>query len=247
MQACSSEARTSLPSSLLFANSALQVDPRDLTPLELVRYCLTSRDEVAWSEFVRRFQPLIASVIIKTLRRGASPNSGLIDDLVQETYLKLFAHDFKALREFDSRHDKAFFGFLRVVASNVVQDYFRSHYSQKRGSGKVDEDLETVRARVPASNGCLDKAERRILLAQIKKRLRGYAGEVDFSRNYAIFQLYFEHGLTATAIAGMPNIGLTTKGVESALGRLMRLLKETINELPDTGKRPRVTGKVGAG
>lgn len=210
------------------ANNELQ----ELSPLQLVRRCLRSREEGAWSEFVRRFQPLIASVIIKTLRRGAFPNFGLTDDLVQETYAKLFAHDFKALREFDSRHDKAFFGFLRVVASNVVQDHFRSHYSQKRGSGKVDEDLETIHTRVPSHNGCLDKAERRILLAQIKKRLRVLAGEVDFSRNYAIFQLYFEHGLTAAAIAGIPNIALSTKGVESALGRLIRLLKETFNELP---------------
>jgi RNA polymerase sigma-70 factor, ECF subfamily len=229
VQTCSFEATASLPGSILFADSRFRVELRDLTPLELVRYCLSSRDGSAWNEFVGRFQPLIASVIIKTLRRGPCPNSSLIDDLIQETYVKLFAHDFKALREFDSRHEKAFFGFLRVVASNVVQDHFRSHYSQKRGSGKVEEDLELTHARTPSNHGAVDKAERRILLAQMKKRLKVHAGEVDFSRNYAIFQLYFEHGLTARAIADMPTIGLSTKGVESALGRLTRLLRETIN------------------
>lgn len=229
MQTCSLETTTSLPGSMLLANSQSRVELRDFTPLELVRYCLNSQDEAAWGEFVRRFQPLIASVIIKTLRRGPFLNAGLIDDLVQETYVKLFAQDFKALREFDSRQEKSLFGFLRVVASNVVQDHFRGHYSQKRGSGKVEEDLELISARVPSDKGWVDKAERRILLAQMKKRLKTYASEVDFIRNYAIFQLYFEHGLTAKAIAGIPNIGLSTKGVESALGRLTRLLKEAMN------------------
>jgi RNA polymerase sigma-70 factor (ECF subfamily) len=214
---------------VLFANSRSRVESKELTPFELVRYCLSSQDESAWNEFVRRFQPLIASVIIKTLRRGPLLNSSLVDDLVQETYIKLFAHNFKALREFDSRHEKGLFGFLRVVASNVVQDHIRTHYSQKRGSGKMEEDLELISAKVPSNKGWVDKAERKILLAQIRKRLKTHASEVHFSRNYAIFQLYFEHGLTARDIAGMPNIGLSTKGVESALVRLIRLLKEVIH------------------
>ena len=229
MQTCAFETTTSLPGGVLFANSQSRVESKELTPLELVRYCLSSQDEGAWGEFVRRFQPLIASVIIKTLHRGPFLNTGLIDDLVQETYIKLFAHNSKALREFNSRHEKGFFGFLRVVASNVVQDHLRSHYSQKRGSGKVGEDLELISARVLSHKGSVDKAERRVLLAQIKKRLRDHIQEVDFSRNYAIFQLYFEHGLSARAIADMPNIGLSTKGVESALVRLIRMLKEAIN------------------
>jgi RNA polymerase sigma-70 factor, ECF subfamily len=232
MQTCVSQAIAVLPANFPRPNSlpAVEIKLRELSPLELVRCCLSSREESAWQEFVRRFQPLIASTIIKTLRHGKCFNFVLIDDLVQETYVKLFAHDFKALREFDFRHAKALFGFFRVVASNVVQDHFRNRCSQKRGSGKVDEDLEMIKIKPPSNHGFAEKAERGILVAQLKKCLKMHAAESDFSRNYAIFRLYFEHGLTAKAIANLPNIGLSVKGVESALGRLTRMIKETINK-----------------
>src|SRR5260221_3887112 len=107
------------------------MDPRKLSAQELVSYCLDSQDQAAWTEFVRRFQPLIAGVVTKCLFKRKRPKPDLIDDLVQETYLKLCANDFKALRNFTFRHDNAFFGFLKVVAANVVEDYFRGTDSKK--------------------------------------------------------------------------------------------------------------------
>lgn len=203
---------------------------QELSPLQLVRRCLRTGDESAWQEFVRRFQPLIAATVIRMLRRGNCFNFVLVDDLVQDTYMKLFAHDFKALRDFDFRHEKALFGFFRVVASNVVQDYLRVHYSKKRGSGKVDEDFESVKTTAASTNGFVEKTQRRILVAQLKQCLKRLAAESDFTRNYAIFLLYFEQGLTAKAIAGLPYISLSTKGVESVLGRLTHMIKEAIDK-----------------
>ena len=112
------------------------MDPRELSAQELLQLCLQSGDQAAWLEFVRRFQPLIAGVVIKTIRHWTNPTPALVDDLVQDTYLKLCVNNFRALREFDFQHDHALFGFLKKVASNVVQDHFRSSYSQKRGCGK---------------------------------------------------------------------------------------------------------------
>jgi RNA polymerase sigma-70 factor (ECF subfamily) len=220
-----------LPANLARPNSfpAVTSQLHELSHLELVRRCLKSREEGAWQEFVRRFQPLIAATVLRTLRRGNCFNFVLVDDLVQDTYMKLFAHDFKALRQFDFRHEKALFGFFRVVASNVVQDYLRVHYSQKRGCGKVDEDFESIQPRASSTNGFVEKTQRRILVAQLKRCLMQKAAASDFTRNYAIFQLYFEQGLTAKAIASLPYIGLSTKGVESALGRVTRMIKEAID------------------
>jgi RNA polymerase sigma-70 factor (ECF subfamily) len=188
-----------------------------------VQLCLQSSDEQPWSEFVHRSRPVIAGIIIKTLRRRKNASPNLVDDLVQETYLKFCANDFKALREFDCRHEHAFFGFLKVVASNVVHDHLRGSRSQKRGSGRQEEELgpwNHAGATAPAEH-----MEREILLQEISECLKARASGPNFDRDCAIFWLYYVFGYTAQAISRLPSIGLGFKGVESTLLRLTRLVR----------------------
>lgn len=200
-----------------------------LSTQELLRLCLVSNDPEAWHEFVRRFQPLIARVVVKSIRRWTDPAPSLADELVQETYLKLIANDYRALRTFDLQHENAFLGFLKVVASNVVQDHFRSSYSSKRGSGHTNEDIEAVGTSMAANTQSSGAAERRILISEIQRCLETQRAEPNFSRDQAIFWLYYEQGLTAKAISELPAIGLTVKGVESTLLRLTRYVRERMN------------------
>ncbi|HLJ28932.1 MAG TPA: sigma-70 family RNA polymerase sigma factor [Candidatus Angelobacter sp.] len=187
--------------------------------------CLTARQEGAWHEFVHRFQPLIAAVVVKTLRRCVHPTPNLVDDLVQETYLKLCVNDFRALRDFECRHEHALAGFLKTVASNVTQDYLRSALSIKRGSGKGEDNLDDA---VPARNwlaGPVESMEREIVLRQVERCLERECAEPNFERDCKIFWLYYRNGLTAQDISRQPDVGLTVKGVESALFRLTQMLK----------------------
>src|SRR6185312_12850398 len=92
---------------------------------ELLQLCLSTDAEEHWSKFVRRTQPLIANVIINTVRRWKQPAPSLVDDLIQNTFLKLFDNDKKALRSIKNEHENTIFGYLKVVASNVVRDHFR--------------------------------------------------------------------------------------------------------------------------
>jgi RNA polymerase sigma-70 factor (ECF subfamily) len=208
------------------------MDPQKLPSQELVQLCLDSQDKAIWFEFVRRFQPLIAGVVLKSIRRWARPTPSLVDDLVQDTYLKLCANNFRALREFDCQHDYAIFGFLKVVASNVVQDHFRSSYSQKRGSGRDDEDLESVKATPAAATHPVRDMDRAILLAEVARCLQSLPADDHLARDCAIFWLYFRHGLTAKAISQLQGIGLSVKGVESTILRLIRLLRECMGAKP---------------
>jgi RNA polymerase sigma-70 factor (ECF subfamily) len=206
------------------------MDPRQLSAQELVQLCLASQDQALWLEFVRRFRPLIFGVALKTLRRWTLPDAALIDDLIQDTFLKLCANNFRALREFEYEHENALFGFVKTVAANVVQDHIRTTYSQKRGSGREEEDLEKVSATVSASTSFADSAHRRILISEIKTCLDQQAHDPNFPRDSAIFWLYYRHGLTAKAISQIPSVGLTTKGVESTLLRLTRLVRAKLTE-----------------
>jgi RNA polymerase sigma-70 factor (ECF subfamily) len=209
------------------------MDGPKLSPQELLRACLTTGNESLWNEFVRTFQPMIASVIIKTLRRWGQPDATLVDDLVQETYLKLCGNNFRALREIQSDHENAIFGFIKVVASNVVQDHYRKSLSQKRGSGKGEEDLELAHATAASDSSFSERVEKKAQLVEIDQCLKAYAAEPNFERDYAIFWLFHRQGLTAKEISELPTIELSVKGVESTLLRLARLVRSKLKEIPE--------------
>jgi RNA polymerase sigma-70 factor, ECF subfamily len=213
------------------------MDPRKLSLQELLSYCLETQDLDGWTEFVRRTQPLISRVVHRCVSRRIGPKPDLVDDLVQDTYLKLCANNSKALRNFDFQHENAFFGFLKVVAANVVEDYFRKKMSQKDGGGVEEEDIEEVRIPVRFRPNSLQPAEMAILIEQIERCLAKLASEPNFARDSAIFWLYFRQGLTAKAISQLPDITLGTKGVESTLLRLTRYVKTCFTDTPSPPRK----------
>jgi RNA polymerase sigma-70 factor, ECF subfamily len=212
------------------------MDPRKLSTQELVQLCLDAKDEALWCEFVRRFEPLIARVVTKRLFRRIRPNPALVQDLMQETYIKLCANDWKPLRQFEFRHEKALFGFLKTVARNVVEDYFRKKDNDKHGGGREEEDLEKVAFSVAANPGSRPDAETQALMHDIERCLAQRASEPNAARDETIFWLYFRQGMTAKAIAALPGIDLEVKGVESALLRLTHYVRGRMS-IPPRKKR----------
>lgn len=188
----------------------------------LITECVTANSAGAWEEFVRRFQPLIAGVVSRTASRWQSVSPSLIDDLVQETYLKLCTEEFRRLRDFESRHENAIYGFLKAVAYNVTLDYFKVRNAVKRGAGteanaEFDDSLRT--------QGRESAIEDKLLLREIE----GLVGEVaEKERDKVVFLLYYRQGFTAKTIAEIPSIELTEKGVESCLQRLTKRLKKRV-------------------
>jgi len=199
-----------------------------LSAEDLVRACSQTGDSAAWEEFVRRFHRLIATVALRTARRCGKTSPHVIDELVQETYVKLCSDNFRLLRTFEPRHPDAFYGFLKVVTANLVLDHFKATRSEKRGSGTAEVPSESpVNA---ASDACaadvtVESSERRVLLQELDAILRKLAKGPNLDRDRRIFWLYYRVGLTAHNIASLPSIGLTTKGVESTILRLVRLLR----------------------
>ena len=196
---------------------------------ELLQLCLSTDAEQHWREFVRRTQPLIANVIINTVRRWKQPAPSLVDDLIQDTYVKLFANDRKALRSIKNEHENTIFGYLKVVASNVVRDHFRQPIN------KADE-IEVSDAVLPPGP---DERERRELLdkkEQIQRILAKLSPSETYDRDIAIFWFFYEQGYTAKEISLLPNVGLTVKGAEAVILRLSRYVREKLGlKEPKTG------------
>lgn len=202
------------------------MDYSSLPSDELVSLCSSSQDLLAWREFVRRFQRPIALVIHRVARLWGESSSSIVDDLVQETFLKLCANDCSILREFRAKHAEASNGYLKVIALNVAHDYFRSRRALKRGGTQrpVDSEVDPLEF-APAAWGNAEQIEREVQLKELETLLSS-ASEAEVStRDRVIFRLYYKQGLTAKAIASIPSFQLSTKGVESSLARTARFLR----------------------
>jgi RNA polymerase sigma-70 factor, ECF subfamily len=190
---------------------------------QLLRLCAHSANAEAWEEFVRRFQPLIAGVVMRVAERYGLTGSGIVDELVQETFLKLCRNDSKALKEFKAEHDGAVFGFMKTVALNVAIDHFRS--SQPRSEEPLEE-WET--APENSSTGGTGTAEMAVLMDQVDGALTKSTTSETRDRDRTVFWLYYKHGFTAKAIAALPAVGLTVKGVETVIFRLTKAIRKSL-------------------
>lgn len=198
-----------------------------VSPEELACACIESGNELAWAEFVRRFHPLIARVVIRVSRQWGGCSSEAVDDLVQETYLKFCSGGLRGLQNFKSVHKDAIFGYIKVFTANLVHDHFRATQSRKRGGGTVTDSIEEKDTGPAASENIVSTAlERRLLIEQIDLCLRKVTAGPTSERDRRIFWLYYRVGLSASAIAAIPEFGLGVKGVESTLFRLTRSVRE---------------------
>jgi len=188
---------------------------------DVLHLCLSSDGQEHWREFVHRTQPLIASVIINTVRRWKEPAPSLVDDLIQETYVKLFANDRKALRSIKNEFENTIFGYLKVVASNVARDHFR------QPANKADE-VELDDAILPPGPDGQQRLEFAHKKEQVRDILETLASSDTHARDMAIFWFFYEQGYTAKEISMLPNIELTVKGVEAVLFRLTRYVREKL-------------------
>ena len=195
---------------------------KDEIPIrELLHVCLGSAEQEQWREFVRRTQPLLASVIMNTIRRWKEPVPSLVDDLIQDTYVKLFANDGKALRSIKNEYENTIFGYLKVVASNVVRDHFR------QAENKADE-IELSDPVLPAPPDGHGRLEIAHLKDKVQALLEHFSSSDTYERDVAIFWFFYEQGYTAKEISLLPNIELKVKGVEAVLLRLTRYLREAL-------------------
>jgi RNA polymerase sigma-70 factor (ECF subfamily) len=213
-----------------------------LPPDELVLICLRTDEEPAWSEFVRRFHPLIARVVFRVCQQWGERSPQLMDDLVQDTYLKLCSDRMRVLRMFKPKHSESVYGYIKVLTANLVHDHFKAARSKKRGGAvpMISVEDNDIPGTSPVS--ALKDSDQNLLAHQIDTCLRAVCTAPSANRDRRIFWLYYRVGLSASAIAALPGIGLSTKGVETALLRLTRLIRE---RLTASGRRTRTEQEKG--
>jgi|ERR1700678_3753691 RNA polymerase sigma-70 factor, ECF subfamily len=189
-----------------------------VTAVEIVRRCLRTGNQEAWAEFVRFFQPLVTRSVLRVMRNYGASSPALVDDLAQETYMRICKQECRALQEFEHRHEESIFGYIKVIATSVAIDHFRSLATQKR-RGEVADDGTNVQAVI---------SPRTIEHTAILRELDDLLAAKESERDRNIFWLYYRQGFTARDIASMPHLGLTQKGVESCIYRLTQTLRNAV-------------------
>lgn len=206
--------------------------------MEVVVACLQGGDHEAWAEFIRRFNPLITAIAARAARKWGVTSRPVLDELVQDVYLKLCAERATLLKRFDPGCPGSIYSYLKVFTSNTVHDHFRSLRTKKRG-GQITTTLTAEIESVVESNSPLSSPraiEISILFREIDTLLRRMETGPTGDRDRRIFWLYYRVGLTSAAISQTAGVGLNTKGVESTILRLTRRVRTHMTENAIRGK-----------
>jgi RNA polymerase sigma-70 factor, ECF subfamily len=202
-----------------------------VTPIaanRLARICAYSMKAPEWGEFVRLVTPVVALTARRVSVLWSDESGSTVSEIVQEVFLKLCEDERRILREFEDRGNDSFFKLMRMITASVATDYFRRTRAEKRGGRMGAVPLESLLIEEELSDGKAIRAvEWPTLVAQLDGLLRLYPDTVSV-RDRNLFWMYYMQGMTAEAIARIPAMGLGAKGVESALLRLVRLLRQTI-------------------
>jgi RNA polymerase sigma factor (sigma-70 family) len=187
--------------------------------MPLLQVCLSKQSHEHWSELVDRLQPVIAVSGSRVFARYCRfrPEPDLVDDLTQQTFVRLWSDDCRALRKMAHQDEKAFLAYVRTVAENVTIDHLR-----KKTPECEPLDLE-------APDGSPPPQDRTDFHRDVDRHLTACAGK-DAPRDRLVFWLYYRTGLAAQEIAALRSTKLTQKGVEALLLRLTRCIRRSIAE-----------------
>jgi RNA polymerase sigma-70 factor, ECF subfamily len=114
-----------------------------------------------WGEFVARYERLIASCVLKVLRRyGAMFTADDLDDLSGEAWLLLLRDDMKKLRQY--RRDRGFrlASWIGLIATNSTIDQLRARDAETR---PLEDVAESSVVSLDAPDLDLDSRERAAL------------------------------------------------------------------------------------
>lgn len=202
---------------------------------EILAACLKSPDHDAWLAFVHCFQPVMAAAVARVAHACNSFRPALVDDLVQDTYAKLFDENCRRLREFHPEREESPCAYIGTIARNVAFDHFRRRFTQKRGA-EVESTGKEENTAAPAQT-----VHEAVLVRELERKL----AESVSPRDLLIFRLYYLESFTAKEIASLPHLGLTQKGVESTIYRLTKILRGMMASYtrPDGGDALSAEGK----
>jgi RNA polymerase sigma factor (sigma-70 family) len=213
---------------------------KNLSNTELIKRCAQdSSDQSAWTEFYTRFDEHIRLMLVRECRRKHLNANNILEDLVQDVYMRLVQKKCKALWDYKAANDDSIYSYLAVIAHSVVCGYLAREGAQKRRhhessldapavSSSADDDLrliDTIRNDEPDPDANLIReSERQEIEYQLDKVLTKNTRE----RDKLIFKLYFNEGFSPVQIAAQCGALLSEKRIGNIITELKKRLAEQL-------------------
>jgi DNA-directed RNA polymerase specialized sigma24 family protein len=149
------------------------------------------------------------------------------------------------MQNFASAHENGVYGYIKVFTANLSHDHFKASHSLKRGGAAVatSRDCENPIDALQGTASPAGTAERKVLMREVDACLRGMTEGSNCERDRRVFWLYYRVGMTASAIAALPKVGVNVKGVESILQRLTRQVREQLVSAGQERREPKMPKK----
>jgi RNA polymerase sigma-70 factor (ECF subfamily) len=210
------------------SRSRREQSPQRLRPLEWAEPELLERvlrrEEVAWTELVRRYRALIYRCITKVTSRYAPMlPSAEIDEVYAEVLMALLRDDLRKMRMYDASRGAKLSSWIGMISVNTAHDYLRS-VGRRPALDRIDGAPEGR-----------DEYERTPLDALLEKeRWSHFNGLLsDFSEKDRTFlDLYYGQGLDAERVAD--EMAISVKTVYTKKHKIRRHLRERIEGVGDS-------------
>lgn len=215
------------------------------TVAELLNRCSRRPpDDVAWREFVRRYNATIKLHVVKTFHQKATQaadrkpqfTEDVIDDLVQAVYVRLIEDQNRALSRFTGEYENSIYQYLAMISINVVRDHFREVHAQKRpkvsfsldeildsGSGMLDEKIRHMEGQASSSSTTLG-------FEDVERALNKSVSKKNRDRDILIFKLRFYEGLTLDEITKALGLDISPVSVGSILNRILKKIRPLLDQ-----------------
>lgn len=186
---------------------------------------LLTRDADAWSEFVGRFERLIASRVTATCRElGVEPRPELLEECGAELMANLFHADLAGLRRFEGRSKLS--TWLSVVTRRTALSVIRRRWRDSDRLPQPDDsafDLTAIAASSEQAEGQADAEDRERLQSALLR-----LSESD----RRVLELQFEQQLSYAAIG--QQLGISENAVGPKLHRAQQRLKKHLRRRNET-------------
>ena len=198
----------------------------DLDAPELVRRCATDlQNEELWQQFYSRYRRKILLFLLRAFRMMGGHSDEFLrfaDDWLQEVFTKLVQNEGHVIRSFRGTTEVSVNAFLASIALSIVVDQLRSQSALRRRAQVVplDQVQEVSSPRVDP----IARFSALLELIDVEKALRTDEESKNPERDLLIFKLHFVEGFSASEIASIPGLKLTTSGSEKVLSRVRNRL-----------------------
>jgi DNA-directed RNA polymerase specialized sigma24 family protein len=216
-----------------------------MTHNELVDILAKSpRDRMAWGEFYDRFHKHICLTINRELKRLHNYRGlSTVEDLAQEVYAKLLAHDCQALKDFKGQYENSIVSYLEIIAIRTVLTDYSKTKARKRCAAGREVPLDALRWNVHLDRMVdlkeilhVESWEEEFSLNELHEEIKYHLEKIldprrNKERDGLIFKYYLYAGFEAEEIVALcKDVNITVKRVLNIICEIKNELRESLRK-----------------